>query len=272
MITLSKGAILAGAGALLLGGSLALSSVGAASGAGEIQPDKSSSCTKKGPCTSITNGRGPAIYAASQSSHLNSAAAVEAVANGLIGMHSYSALETGGWSESGSTSYAGFYASSDAGTGYPFEAYDSSTGNEFYTDESGDGFFDGSVTASTYYTAERTRDGGRVGSFLAQSTRATIEDSGTARMMSGEAAVRFDSAFARTIDARAGYQVFLTPDGDTRGLYIASKYEGGFIVREIEHGRSSISFDYRVIARPYGASEARLPEINLRRPLRPDRR
>jgi len=115
-------------------------------------------------------------------------------------------------------------------------------------------------------TNQRTRDGGRLGTFGTQSTRATIEDTGTSRLMNGEGAVRFDAAFARTLDLRQGYQVFLTPDGDTRGLYVAAKYEGGFIVRETEHGRSSIDFDYRVVAHPYGANEARLPELNLKAP------
>jgi len=84
--------------------------------------------------------------------------------------------------------------------------------------------------------------------------------------MNGEDAVRFDAAFARTLDLRQGYKVFMTHDGDTRGLYIDAKYEGGFIVRETEHGRSSIDFDYRVVAHPFGANEARLPELNLKAP------
>ena len=92
-----------------------------------------------------------------------------------------------------------------------------------------------------------------------------MEDTGTARLLNGEGAVRFDPAFASTINASRGYQVFLTPNGDTRGLYVSAKYEGGFIVRENEHGRSSVYFDYRVVAHPYGASDARLPRLNSKR-------
>ena len=103
--------------------------------------------------------------------------------------------------------------------------------------------------------------------FSSESTRATIEDTGRARLEGGEGAVRFDSAFASTIDAARGYQVFLTPNGETRGwLYVAEKYEGGFIVREGLHGRSSVYFDYRVVAHPYGASDARLPQLQIKRP------
>lgn len=84
--------------------------------------------------------------------------------------------------------------------------------------------------------------------------------------MNGETAVRFDQAFAATLDLRRGYQVLLTPDGETRGLYVAAKYEGGFIVRENERGRSTVDFDYRVVAHPVGASDARLPRLNLKSP------
>jgi hypothetical protein len=264
---LSKGAILAASGAVLLGGSLALSSVVAASGAGGIQPDKSSSCIKKAACAKTTNGKGTAFQAVSLGASSNNAqSALQAAGNGLGGLYAYSTNESGAWVENGTDGVYNLFAESDASGGYPFAAFNSSSGTYFSVDGDADGVFDGSVTASTYYTAERTRDGGRVEAFSAQSTRATIEDSGTARMMNGEAAVRFDPAFARTIDTRSGYQVFLTPDGDTRGLYISAKYQGGFIVRETEHGRSSIDFDYRVLAHRYGATEEKLPQLNLRRP------
>ena len=184
-----------------------------------------------------------------------------------------------GVSGSATTGYGGFFQNDSDLTvalvannlsnnaGYPFLAENSTIGGQFLVDEHGDGYFTGNVyTNQLEMTNQRTRDGGRLGTFGTQSTHATIEDTGTSRLMNGEDAVHFDAAFARTLDLRQGYQVFLTPDGDTRGLYVAAKYEGGFIVRETEHGHSSIDFDYRVVAHPYGADEARLPELNLKAP------
>jgi len=110
----------------------------------------------------------------------------------------------------------------------------------------------------------RTR-GGDVRAFNSESTRATIEDTGTARLVAGEGTVRFDSALAEAIDMQQGYQVLLTPDGDTRGLYVAQKYQGGFIVRETEHGRSSIYFDYRIVAHPVGSNGERLPAVSIKK-------
>jgi hypothetical protein len=217
-------------------------------------PDKNKvSCNKYTPCIEATNsGAGPGL---------------EGVGNTGFGV----------WGSS-STSYAGVFqndiyygytlvTNNQNSDGYPLLAESTTTGGYFEVSSSGNGYFSGNVyTNLAEVTNQRTRDGGRLGTFGTQSTRATIEDTGTSRMMNGEGAVRFDAAFARTLDLRQGYQVFLTPDGDTRGLYVAAKYEGGFIVRETEHGRSSIDFDYRVVAHPYGADEARLPELNLKTP------
>jgi DNA modification methylase len=105
---------------------------------------------------------------------------------------------------------------------------------------------------------------------VALAPRATIEDSGTARMTDGVAVVHLESDFASTIDASQGYQVFLTPDGETRGwLYVAEKFERGFIVREAQRGRSSIDFDYRILAHPANSSQQRFPADEPAKPPHP---
>lgn len=170
--------------------------------------------------------------------------------------------------------YAGLQGTTYDGTsGFPLAAFanNGSTGEttgEFYVNGSGDGYFSGNVTAvGGYKTVLRVRGGASLGASVPMAAQATMEDTGTARLVDGEGAVRFDSAFASTIDASRGYQVFLTPDGDTHGLYVAAKYERGFVVREIERGRSSLYFDYRIVARPQGASDARLPQMDIKGPM-----
>ena len=88
------------------------------------------------------------------------------------------------------------------------------------------------------------------GSFFSatRTTSPAIEDTGTAHLVYGSANVYLSPSFARSIDPRYGYQVFLTPGGDTRGLYVAGKYARGFTVREVQGGRSSFNFDYQVSA------------------------
>ena len=214
-------------------------------------PDKSKiSCNKSTACFEGTNtGSGPGI----------------AGVGGGTGISGSATAGYGGFFQNNSDTLPSLVANN---LDYYGDSFLALTGAGFFeVDGYGNGYFSGNVyTGEEEITNQRTRDGDRLGTFGTQSTRATIEDTGTSRLMNGEGAVRFDAAFARTLDLRQGYQVFLTPDGDTRGLYVAAKYDGGFIVRETEHGRSSIDFDYRVVAHPYGANEARLPKLNLKAP------
>lgn len=116
----------------------------------------------------------------------------------------------------------------------------------------------GTIHATSLQEKHRIGNGQQVLSYASQSTTATIEDVGTARMYGGVANVKFDSAFASVID-RKWYYVFLTPLGDTRGLYVSIKTPSAFQVRETEHGRSSLEFDYRIVAHPLDAENDRLP-------------
>ena len=113
---------------------------------------------------------------------------------------------------------------------------------------------------SAIQSTHRNSLGQRVLAYAPESATATIEDVGTARMVDGVANVRVDSAFAAMMDGR-WYYVFLTPLGDTRGLYVSRKAASGFQVRETEHGRANLEFDYRIVAHPIDASNDRLPTV-----------
>jgi hypothetical protein len=97
---------------------------------------------------------------------------------------------------------------------------------------------------STIQSTHRNSQGQRVLAYASQSATATIKDIGTARMTGGVANVRIDPALAAIIDGR-WYYVFLTPLGETRGLYVGRKTALGFQVRENERGRANVDFDYR---------------------------
>lgn len=116
----------------------------------------------------------------------------------------------------------------------------------------------GSIGGTAVETTHRNDRGERVHAYASESATATIEDVGTARMTGGVANVRFDPAFASVMDRR-WYYVFLTPLGDTRGLYVAMKTPLGFQVRETERGRSNLEFDYRIVAHPVDSGDDRLP-------------
>ena len=104
---------------------------------------------------------------------------------------------------------------------------------------------------------------GPVATYAARSTRPAIEDDGEAQMVNGFAQVVIDRAFSATIDRHVPYLVFITPDGPNQGLYVANKTPGGFSVRENGNGRSSLTFDYRIVAPPADTPMRRLPSLAL---------
>jgi hypothetical protein len=75
-----------------------------------------------------------------------------------------------------------------------------------------------------------------------------FEDFGSARLKRGRATVKLDADFAKVV-MLDDYRVFLTPEGDCKGLYVRSKRGASFEVRELQGGTSSIAFSYRIVAK-----------------------
>jgi len=115
------------------------------------------------------------------------------------------------------------------------------------------------VTNAAPQTVHRTAAGTNLITYAGQQTVATVEDMGAANLISGQAFVQLEPKFASMIDPRVAYLVFITPRGDSRGVYIAQQGPTGFSVRENQGGRSSLIFDYRIVGKPLGSSETRLP-------------
>ena len=88
-----------------------------------------------------------------------------------------------------------------------------------------------------------------------------MEDVGTGRLVAGNTFVRLDPAFSNAIDANSDHHVLVTHEGDSNGLFVAERSARGFLVRENRGGRSSLTFSYRIVARPFGVAEPRLPLI-----------
>jgi hypothetical protein len=140
---------------------------------------------------------------------------------------------------------------------------------------SGDAFFDGAgnETISGLLTTSGFCSGGcskpnapvgkRVITYAAQTSEPTLEDFGEGRIVGGVGHVSIDAAFGRSIDANKSYMVFLTPEGDNRGLYVTQRTASGFTVREAQGGASTLGFMYRIVAKPYGVNAARLPMVDL---------
>ena len=142
--------------------------------------------------------------------------------------------------------FNGVFVTDTGATGFAFLASDLKGHSVFAVDDTG-------IVYSTggFKTETQTRGGATINSFSPIATRPTVEDSGTATLVRGAAAVRLDPTFAAAIEAGT-YQVFLTPGGDTHGLFVAVKTANGFVVRESQGGRSTVPFDYRILATAIG--------------------
>jgi len=106
----------------------------------------------------------------------------------------------------------------------------------------------------------------RVRLFTPQESLPTVEDFGQAQLVGGRTYVRIDPAFANIMDKSTAYLVFITPKGDCRGLYVTNENATGFEVRESQGGRSTLAFDYRIVAKPFGEHPVRLQMITVSRP------
>jgi len=94
-----------------------------------------------------------------------------------------------------------------------------------------------------------------------ESPEVWFEDFGSAKLQNGEAKVAIDKVFLETVNTDVLYFVFLTPCGDTKGLFVKEKGKDYFIINETEGGQSSIQFDYRIIAKRKGFESKRLEEV-----------
>jgi hypothetical protein len=98
-----------------------------------------------------------------------------------------------------------------------------------------------------------------------------FEDFGTARLKRGRAVVKLDADFGKVIK-RGDYKVFLTPEGNCRGLSVRRK-STSFEVRELMGGKSSVAFSYRIVGRRKDISgHKRFAKIDTRLPMPPPAR
>jgi hypothetical protein len=159
----------------------------------------------------------------------------------------------------------GQLANSGVGAGHYALATLSSPGEggavTFSVDDAGNVNTPGTVTH-----AVSARNGLVGEAFTSHTMSQTLEDTGTASLVAGTGTVKLDPAFAQLIND-AHYQVFLTPNGDSHGLYVTSKSLTSFAVHENQGGTSTLSFDYRIVAHINGHAGERVALITRPRVL-----
>jgi hypothetical protein len=94
-----------------------------------------------------------------------------------------------------------------------------------------------------------TVSGKPVISFALRTTAPLMEDVGEAQLTRGSAYVAIHPAFLNVVNRGASYFVFVTAEGPSRGLFIATKTSNGFVVKENPGGDSDTLFEYRLVAK-----------------------
>jgi hypothetical protein len=208
-----------------------------------------------------SNGQG--VYGISSKNNGVEGHSTASGGSGVAGINQGTSTGSGDgvYSESADTTnfYEALEAKADSSNTYIFEGFNSSTNGLCTIDYNAALACTGGAIVKSVQTRHMTATGQRVLAYASESTSATLEDFGTGRMTGGVANVAIEPAFAATINRNLPYYVFLTPLGDTRGLFVSLKTPNGFQVRETQGGRSTLSFDYRIVARPLDARNDRLP-------------
>lgn len=166
----------------------------------------------------------------------------------------------------GGSYYALFgYNYATGSTGYMF-AVDNGDGAGCNIDPEGDLSCTGSKNAVVPV------DGGKHQVALAaiESPKNWFEDFGSAQLVGGVATVRFDARFMQTVNSGVEYHVFLTPNGDCKGLYVNQKTATDFEVRELGNGNSNVKFDYRITALRKNYEKVRFADHSREFPLTRD--
>jgi hypothetical protein len=121
---------------------------------------------------------------------------------------------------------------------------------------------DGRPQCTQPFVASAAVDNGQrqVALYSMASPQSWHEDFGSGQLAGGRTTVALEPTFAQTVSTRTDYHVFLTPEGDCRGLYVSGKTPTGFEVRELEGGQSSVAFSYRIVALRRGYENVRLDD------------
>ncbi len=119
--------------------------------------------------------------------------------------------------------------------------------NSFAGFFAGNAVVTGTLTAAVKNAMVAFPDGSQRVLHCMESPEHWFEDFGTAKLKGGRSVVKLDPDFAKVITR--DYRVFLTPEGDCRGLYVHQKSAASFEVRELLGGESAIAFCYRIVGR-----------------------
>ena len=169
--------------------------------------------------------------------------------------------ETGGnygvVGQSQSTSGIGVYGLANATAGVNYGVFGISNSPSGHGVYSGGPFAASGSLTSVILTSE-----GPAGLGVHTTAGDWVEDFGDGRLASGKAHIQLDPLFleAVTIDSNHPMMVFIQLGDQCKGVYV-KKSATHFDVIECDNGKSSVSFDYRIVAKRKGAEDRRFEHV-----------
>ena len=169
---------------------------------------------------------------------------------GVAGWAYYQGVGVGAWSYSGNI-IEGWDGD------YPGGA------RRMYLTQAGNFYIDGA-----YGTFAKTSEGESAAEYRAltaiQSSEAWYEDFGKATLVNGKVVVKIEPLFAKTVNMGVDYHVYVTPlCNEAVLLFVSDKSAQGFAVQGVtlDGKPSQCAFDYRIVAKPVGQENTRLPAV-----------
>ena len=131
--------------------------------------------------------------------------------------------------------------------------------------------FDGTVLVNGPFTVVggpksagvRHPDGSVRRMYCQEGTEPYFEDVGRATLTNGRTEVTLDSDFNAVVKGD-DYLVFLTPEADCKGLFVSRRGPNRFVVEELQGGKSTLGFSYRVMARRREDVGTRMEKVDVR--------
>ena len=185
------------------------------------------------------------------------------------GVYGWAAATTGytrgGSFGTSSTSGIGLLGTASAATGYTYGVYGQASSPSGYgVYSSGNMRVTGNLTVlGTKSAVVKLKNGESVSLYAVEASENWFEDFGSSTLKQGSALVKIDPTFAETVNTDMQYHVFLTPNGDCKGLYVTNKKGTSFEVRELNGGKSDISFSYRIVAKRKAYEDQRLAKVKV---------
>jgi len=251
-LTVTAGTGLTGGGAVALGGSTTLNNAGIL-GVGV------------GPGLTTTGGQTPTLgidTTVVPELSLSNVFTTSQFVSGYLNASTGNSVSLFAYNTSTDSTHPALYVENDdltSGGDPAFQVKGPGFGGNCTIDVSGNLLCSGTISPVVKTSANR-----QIGLYTVQSSENWVEDYGRGALANGVATLNIDHDFAETVSSDASYHVFLTPRGDCEGLYVTNATATSFEVHELRGGKSSVQFDYRIVAHRKGFEAARLPDVTAR--------